>query len=84
MNYCAKKNEEKRKDFFSETKSLRLTLSSQWYITGKGKVEKEKNLEFVNWCFRLGCHFNPVPPGPKSEDEEKNRIVGAEQVEDAS
>ena len=80
-----KKNEEARKEFFSETKSLRLTLSSQWYIAGKEEVEKEKNLEFVNWCFRLGCHFNfDFPEEPTIGDEEKKRIVEAGKVEDAS
>jgi type I restriction enzyme R subunit len=85
LNYCAKKIEEERKEFFSETKTLRLTLSSRWYITGKEKVEKKKNLEFVNWCFRLGCHFNFDFSGePTAEDEEKNRIAEAGKVENAS
>lgn len=79
-----KKNEEARKDFFSETKSLRLTLSSQWYISGKEKVEKEKNLEFVNWCFRLGCHFNfPDEPTSGGDKDEKSAIEAGE-IEDAS
>ena len=80
-----KKNEEERKEFFSETKSLRLTLSSQWYITGKEKAKKERNLEFVNWCFRLGCHFNfDFSDEPTAEDDEKNRTAEAKEVEKAS
>ncbi|MCE8159091.1 MAG: type I restriction endonuclease subunit R [Candidatus Moeniiplasma glomeromycotorum] len=85
LNYCAKKTEEERKEFFSETKSLRLTLSSQWYITGKEEVEKEKNLEFANWCFRLGCYFNfDFPDEPTVGDDEKNRTAEAKEVEEAS
>ncbi|CAH1755739.1 4990_t:CDS:2 [Entrophospora sp. SA101] len=85
LNYCAKKSEEERKEFFSETKSLRLTLSSQWYTAGKEKIEKEKNLEFVNWCFRLGCYFNfDFPDEPIVEDDKKNRTVEAGKIEEAS
>ncbi|MCE8163719.1 MAG: HsdR family type I site-specific deoxyribonuclease [Candidatus Moeniiplasma glomeromycotorum] len=85
LNYCVKKSEEAKKEFFSETKSLRLTLSSQWYITGKEKVEKEKNLEFVNWCFRLGCHFNfDFSDELTTEDDEKKHIAEAGEIEDAS
>ncbi|WP_147409546.1 type I restriction enzyme subunit R domain-containing protein [endosymbiont GvMRE of Glomus versiforme] len=85
LNYCLKKNEEERIRFFSETKSLRLTLSSQWYIKDNENNDKQKNLDFVNWCFRLGCYFTfNVSSEPVERNEEKTHTVAAKKVEGAS
>jgi len=85
LTYCLEKNEEERKSFFSETKQLRLSLSSQWYIEGKEKDKQQKDLEFVNWCFRLGCYFVfGTSSEPVIDDEKKVHTVEAKKIEKAS
>ena len=85
MNYCFKKNEEERNNFFSETKSLHLTLSSQWYVENNENNDRQKNLDFVNWCFRLGCYFiSEFSDEPVADDDKKTHTVETERVEGAS
>lgn len=83
LNHCSKKSERERGEFFTETKSLRLILSSQWYV----KEEQKKDLEFVNWCFQLGLRFNfdfSREVGRGEEEEKKINIVEPGEVEGTS
>ncbi|KLL02895.1 MAG: type I restriction endonuclease subunit R, partial [Mycoplasmataceae bacterium RV_VA103A] len=84
LNYCLKKNEEERRNFFSETKSLRLTLGSQWYIN-KENDKRQENLDFVNWCFRLGWYFTfDAFDEPVEGNDEKKYSIEPKKVEKAS
>lgn len=84
LNHCSKKDEEEKKEFFSETKLLRLTLGSQWY-KNKEDNRQQKNLEFVNWCFRLGCYFAFDDfDGTIEDDDKKSHTIETKRVESAS
>jgi len=84
LDYCLspQKSEQERKEFFTEVKSLRLMSSSRWYVEGEEKERQEKDLKFVNWCFRLGVCFDVVgsPEGGSGGDggEGSNTVEGKE------
>ncbi|CFW92686.1 Putative type-1 restriction enzyme [endosymbiont DhMRE of Dentiscutata heterogama] len=87
LSYClsSKKSEKERRELFTEAKSLRLILSSQWYKTGEEKEKQKKDLEFVNWCLRLGhCFTFDFSGEVEKEEEEKITKVEAGKVEGAS
>ena len=80
MDYSlsSEKSEQERKKFFTEVKSLKLRLSSQWYVEGKEKERKEKDLKFVDWCYRLGLRFNGSEPGNGGDDGGRFKVEGIE------